>query len=167
MPDDVDVPAPELAPVGPWVVRLYREDSTGPLVYPDVQDCYWAAGNTVLVIAQGLVGAEPVRWVHWPRERFVHHEVTRGGGEPSQEGEALHEPAAAEGESERLTIGCDCGATTVDGCSAALEHGRGGVALAALDDSALGTLVAQGCEAARTILHTRHNPIRWLTPRAV
>jgi hypothetical protein len=52
-------------------VTLYRDDSTVQVVYEHVKHIFWAAGNTVLVIAQ-ITDTESGahRYIHWPRERI-------------------------------------------------------------------------------------------------
>lgn len=52
-------------------VKVYRDDSTTPVVYEDVKHLFWTADNTVLVIAQFTDGPaqEAHHYIHWPRER--------------------------------------------------------------------------------------------------
>lgn len=52
-------------------LTLYRDDSTGQVVYDNVKSTFWTAGNTVLVVSQHVDrGTGTHRYVHWPRERF-------------------------------------------------------------------------------------------------
>lgn len=62
-----------------WRLKLYRDDSTTPVVYTDVKHVFWTAGNTVLTIAQFTAGAaqEAHHYVHWPRERFAWYRLER------------------------------------------------------------------------------------------
>ncbi len=53
-------------------LTLYRDDTTTQVVYKDVKDFFWLAGNSVLVIAQVTDLSTGIhRYVHWPRERFA------------------------------------------------------------------------------------------------
>lgn len=52
-------------------LKLYRDDSTAPVVFERVKHFFWTSNNTVLVIAQVTdieTGAH--EYIHWPRERF-------------------------------------------------------------------------------------------------
>lgn len=72
-----------LAPLGPntraWTVKLYRDDSTTPILYEAVKHLFWTADNSVLVIAQFTngPGQEAHHYIHWPRERFCWYRLER------------------------------------------------------------------------------------------
>jgi hypothetical protein len=53
-------------------VTLYRDDSTGQVVYENVKTWFWTAGNSVLTISQFVDSTQTAhRYIHWPRERFA------------------------------------------------------------------------------------------------
>lgn len=70
--------------VGPvsrtWVVKVYRDDSTTPVVYEDVKHVFWTADNSILVIAQYTdgPGQGAHHYIHWPRERVCWYRSERG-----------------------------------------------------------------------------------------
>jgi hypothetical protein len=68
-----------LGPRGPWTLKVYRDDSTTPVVYEDVKHVFWTADNTVLAIAQFTngPGQEAHHYIHWPRERVCWYRLAR------------------------------------------------------------------------------------------
>ena len=61
-----------------WVLKLYRDDSTTPVVFENVKHVFWTADNSVLVIAQySDVATGAHHYVHWPRERFCWYRSAR------------------------------------------------------------------------------------------
>jgi hypothetical protein len=62
-----------------WTVKLYRDDSTTPIVYSDVKHVFWTADNSVFVIAQFTdgPGQEAHHYIHWPRERVCWYRLER------------------------------------------------------------------------------------------
>jgi hypothetical protein len=52
-------------------ITLYRDDSTGQVVFDRVKTFFWTAGNSTLVISRytNETGGEHY-YIHWPRERF-------------------------------------------------------------------------------------------------
>lgn len=63
-------------------LTLYRDDSTGQVVFDRVKTWFWTAGNSVLVISRY---DEPTgsghHYIHWPRERFCWFKDEPKGGE--------------------------------------------------------------------------------------
>ena len=52
-------------------LTLYRDDSTGQVVYEHVKTYFWTANNSVLVISQYDDETKTShRYIHWPRERI-------------------------------------------------------------------------------------------------
>lgn len=52
-------------------LTLYRDDSTGQVVYENVKTFFWTCNNTVLTISQYTDATQTAhRYIHWPRERF-------------------------------------------------------------------------------------------------
>jgi hypothetical protein len=62
-----------------WRLKVYRDDSTTPVVYDDVKHVFWTADNSVLVIAQFTdgPGQEAHHYIHWPRERVCWYRLER------------------------------------------------------------------------------------------
>lgn len=51
-------------------LTLYRDDSTGQVVYERVKTFFWTAGNTVLVISRyDAETGDGHHYIHWPPER--------------------------------------------------------------------------------------------------
>lgn len=58
-------------------VKLYRDDSTTPVIYENVKHVFWTAGNLVFVIAQYTDETQDAHhYEHWPRERFCRYKLT-------------------------------------------------------------------------------------------
>lgn len=52
-------------------LTIYRDDSTGQVVYENVKTYFWTANNTVLVISQYDDATTTThKYIHWPRERI-------------------------------------------------------------------------------------------------
>ena len=52
-------------------LTLYRDDSTTQVVYENVKNYFWLAGNTVLSIAVvSDIATGEHYFIRWPRERF-------------------------------------------------------------------------------------------------
>ena len=52
-------------------LTLYRDDSTGQVVYDRVKTYFWTCNNTVLTISRyDASEGSGHHYIHWPRERF-------------------------------------------------------------------------------------------------
>jgi hypothetical protein len=51
-------------------ITIYRDDSTTQVVYERVKHLFWAANNTVLVIAQYNAELTTHHYIQWLRERI-------------------------------------------------------------------------------------------------
>lgn len=52
-------------------LTLYRDDSTGQVVYDRVKTFFWLWGNAVLCISRyDDETGTPHHYIHWPRGRF-------------------------------------------------------------------------------------------------
>ena len=48
------------------VIKIYRDDSTTPVVYERVKHAFMIADNTVLVLAQVRESGDTHDYIHWP-----------------------------------------------------------------------------------------------------